>query len=102
MATVDFYIQQLASFGYRPNWKLFEPTDSFYSWLLSGEDSDLYEAAKVLADDIEIPPLRLVSYEWGLIMPTSVAGRIHIHPATESRIHGKEIESVSLFHPVPP
>jgi hypothetical protein len=86
LATVDYYIQRLATFCYRPNWTLFEPSDSFYSRLLSGEDSDLYEAAKALADHIEIPPLRSVSYEWGLTMPDSVAGRIHIHSATESRI----------------
>jgi hypothetical protein len=86
LATADDYIQQLAPFGYRPNWKLFEPSDSFYSKLLSGDDSDLYEAAKALADHIEIPPLRSVSYEWGLMMPASVAGRIHIHSAKESRI----------------
>jgi hypothetical protein len=86
LSTVDDYIQELSSFCNRPNWKLFEPTDKFYSGLLSGEDSDLYEAAKTLAEHIDIPPLRSVSYEWGLVMPTSVAGRIHIHAATGSKI----------------
>ena len=67
LSTVDDYIQELSSFCNRPNWKLFEPSDKFYSGLLSGEDSDLYEAAKVLAEHIDIPPLRSVSYEWGLV-----------------------------------
>ena len=86
MATIDHYIQRLASFCYRANWGLFEPSDTFYSKLLSGETADLYEAAKALADHLGIPPLRSVSYEWGLVMPTNVAGRIHIHSVAESRI----------------
>lgn len=86
LSTVDGYIQELSSFCNRSNWNLFEPSEKFYSALLSGEDSDLYEAAKALAEHIDIPPLRSVSYEWGLVMPTSVAGRIHIHSATGSKI----------------
>jgi hypothetical protein len=79
-------MQQLARLCYRPNWQLFDPIDNFYSNLLSGEDSDLYDAAKILAEHINITPLQSVSYEWGLMMPGSVAGRIHFHSATGSKI----------------
>ena len=86
MATLDDYMQRLAPLCYRPNWKLFDPIDSFYSSLLSGEDSDLYDAAKILAEHISIAPVQSVSYEWGLTMPGSVAGRIHIHSDAGSKI----------------
>lgn len=86
MATVDDYMLQLAPLCYRPDWQLFDPIDSFYSSLLSGEDSDLYHAVKILAEHIKTVPVRSVSYEWGLTMPGSMAGRIHLHSEAGSRI----------------
>jgi hypothetical protein len=86
LTTAEDYIKLLGPLCYRPNWKLFDPTEEFYSKLLSGEDSDLYHASKALADHIGIPPLRSVSYEWGLLMPSTVAGRIHIISTVGSRI----------------
>lgn len=86
MTTAEDYIKLLHQLCYRANWELFDPTQDFYSRLLSGEDSDLCHAVKILADHMGIPPLRSVSYEWGLLMPNTVAGRIHVISTAESRI----------------
>jgi hypothetical protein len=86
MATTGEFIQRLKILGDRPNWSLFEPSQDFYSRLTSGEDADLVAAAKAITDHIAIPPLLAVTYEWGLLMPASAAGRIHIKSVDSSKI----------------
>jgi hypothetical protein len=86
LATADEYIQRLRLLCDRPDWRLLEPTEEFYSKLLTGEDSDLLAAARAVTDHIGIPPLGSVSYEWGLVMPASIAGRIHLGFSADSKI----------------
>ena len=78
MRTANDFLKQLEVLSGRTQWSLFEPSSQFYSMLESGEDADLVAAAKAISAHMGIPSLRLVSYEWGLLMPASVAGRIHI------------------------
>lgn len=84
--TVESYFEKLKWLSTRLGWCLFEPTPAFYSLLDSGEEEDLRKAAASLALHIGVPPLQRVSYEWGMTMPLSAAGRIFITPEKDSNI----------------
>ncbi len=96
--TAEYYFEKLRWLCATPVWSLFEPTPTFYSLLESGEEEDLRKAAASLALHIGIPPLQQVSYEWGMTMALSSAGRIFITPERDSNIQ------IPLFYvgkPVP-
>ena len=86
MPTADEYILQSSMLSSEVERALFDPPGGFYAQLGTGEEGDLVSAAKAIAHHVGIPALQSGSYEWGLTMPPNAAGRIHIRPASHSRI----------------
>ncbi len=79
---VDSWLTNLAnmlSSRFRPSFSLFEPSESFYILLASGDDQDLERAAEALCAHLGLPIVPAVRYELGLLMDSpEQAGVIHI------------------------
>jgi hypothetical protein len=68
-----------ARFGvFRPNPNdfYFEPTDTIYTRLESGDERDLQFVVNAISEHIDLSPTPFAVYEWGLKMNPEVAGQV--------------------------
>ena len=78
---------KLGIFKPNPDHFYFEPTGEFYKKLDSGDESDLRDLTKEIAEHLEIATIPTVRYDWGLKMDPEVAGEIKVaSPARYIRI----------------
>jgi hypothetical protein len=72
---LDFLDQTLKNFNINPQSFFFEPTESIYLKLESGNEDDLQSVTNKIAKHIGIVPFPDAKYDWGLKLDLETAGR---------------------------